>query len=112
MSQAAVLAAAAAAAAMSTAAVLAAAAAAAGVLGAWECLATAEGTRVAARLAAALGPLARAREEGRAPSAHERRRLILLAAGSLFAGGWLLGGPLVGAAAALAGPGAVLGVVR
>jgi tight adherence protein B len=97
---------------MSAAAVLAAAAAAAGVLGAWECLATAEGTRIAARLASALGPLARARDEGRAPSTHERRRLGLLSAGALFAAGWLLGGPLLGLAAALGGPGAVVGVIR
>ena len=50
--------------------------------------------RVADRLALALAPLARARREGRAPSGAERRRLALLAAGSLLAGGWLLGGPL------------------
>jgi len=97
---------------MTTAALLAATAAGAGVLGAWECLATAEGGRLADRFALALAPLARARREGRAPSGEERRRLALLAAGSLLAGGWLLGGPLVGAVAALAGPAAVLAVVR
>jgi tight adherence protein B len=97
---------------MSAAALLAAAAAGAGVLGAWECLATAEGARVADRLALALTPLARARREGRAPSGAERRRLALLAAGALLAGGWLVGGPLLGAFTALAGPAAVLAVVR
>jgi tight adherence protein B len=97
---------------MSTAALLAAAAGGAGVLGAWECLATAEGARVADQLALALAPLARARSEGRAPSGPERRRLALLAAGSLLAAGWLLGGPLLGAAAALAAPATVLAIVR
>ena len=66
---------------MSNCSLLAAAAAAAGVLGAWECLATAEGARLADRFALALAPLARARREGRAPSGEERRRLALLAAG-------------------------------
>ena len=97
---------------MSTAALLAAGAAAAGVLGAWECLATAEGARLADRFALALAPLARARSEGRTPSGAERRRLVLLAAGSVFAGGWLVAGPLLGAAAALAAPATVLAVVR
>ena len=97
---------------MSTAAILAATAAGAGVLGAWECLATSEGGRLADRFVLALAPLARARREGREPSGAERRRLALLAAGSLLAGGWLLGGPLLGTVAALAGPAAMLGVVR
>jgi tight adherence protein B len=97
---------------MTTAALLAATAAGAAVLGAWECLATTQGGRLADRFALALAPLTRARHEGRAPSEAERRRLALLAAGSLLAGGWLLGGPLLGGAAALAGPAAVLAVVR
>src|SRR4051794_26853001 len=97
---------------MTLAALLAAAAAAAGVLGGWEGRAPAGGPRIGGRLAAALGPLARARDEGRAPSAAERRRLVLLAAGSLLAAGWLVGGLLIGAAAALAGPAALLGVLR
>ena len=82
------------------------------MLGAWEVLATAEAARVTARLERAVAPLGRARREGLAPSGVERRRLGALAAGSLFAAGWLLGGPLLGAAAALAGPAAVLGIVR
>src|SRR4051812_40649287 len=97
---------------MSNAALLAAAAAAAGVLGAWECLATAEGAQLADRFALALAPVARARREGRARSGEERRRLALLAAGSLLAGGWLLAGPRLGAAAALAGPATVIALVR
>jgi tight adherence protein B len=97
---------------ISAAALLAAAAAAAGVLGAWDVLATAEAARIGERLARALAPLGRARREGRAPSEPERRRLAALAAGSLLAAGWLLGGPLLGVAAALAGPAAVVAVVR
>ena len=97
---------------MSPAALLAATAGAAGVFGAWDVLATAEAAQLGERLGRAVAPLGRARREGRAPSGVERRRLGLLAAGSLFAAGWLLGGVLLGAAAALAGPAAVLAVVR
>ena len=91
---------------------LAGAAAVAGVLGAWEYLATTEGARVADRIAVALAPLARAGREGRAPSRPERRRLALLAAGSLSAAGWLLGGPWLAVATAVTGPAAALAVVR
>jgi len=97
---------------MSPAALLAAAAGATGVLGAWDVLATAEAARLGDRLGRAVAPLGRARREGRAPSGVERRRLGLLAAGSLFAAGWMIGGPLLGAASALAGPAAVVAVVR
>src|SRR4051812_49477595 len=91
---------------------LAAAAAASGVLGAWDVLATAEAARLVARLELAIAPLGRARREGLAPSAIERRRLGWLAAGSLLAAGWLVGGLLVGLGAALTGPALVLGAVR
>ena len=97
---------------MSPAALLAAAAGATGVLGAWDVLATAEAARLGDRLGRAVAPLGRARHEGRAPSGVERRRLGLLAAGSLFAAGWLIAGPLPGAATALAGPTVVLAAVR
>lgn len=82
------------------------------VLAAWDGLATVERARVAAAAARALAPLARARREGRAPTAPERRRLALLAVATLLAGGWLIGGPLVGAAVATAGPWLALAVVR
>src|SRR3954451_24363429 len=85
---------------MSAVALLAAAAGACGVLGGWEGLSTAEAVRVAERLEATVAPLGRARREGLAPSGVERRRLAWLAAGSLFAAGWLLDGPLLGLAAA------------
>jgi tight adherence protein B len=97
---------------MSAAAVLAATAGAAGVLGAWDVLATAEAARLGERLERAIAPLYRARREGLAPSVAERRRLASLAAVSLFAAGWLLGGPLLGVAAALAGPAATVAVIR
>jgi tight adherence protein B len=97
---------------MSTAAMLAFAAAAAGTAGAWELLAAAEGTRASAALAHAVEPVARAGREGREPTAPERRRLKLLAAGALLAAGWLLGGPLLALLAATAGPALALAVVR
>ena len=97
---------------MTAAAALAAAAGACGVLGTWEVLATAEAARVVERLESAVAPLGRARREGLAPSGVERRRLGWLAAGSLFAAGWLIGGPLLGLVAALTGPATVVGVVR
>src|SRR3954452_15895344 len=97
---------------MTAAALLAGGAGACGVLGGWELLATAEAARVVERLERALAPLGRARQEGLAPSGVERRRLGWLAAGSLFAAGWLVGGPLLGLVAALAGPAAIVAVVR
>jgi tight adherence protein B len=97
---------------MTAAVLLAATAGASGVLGAWDVLATAEAALLAERLERAIAPLGRARREGLAPSAVERRRLASLAAGSLLAAGWLLGGPLLGLAAALTGPGVVLAVVH
>jgi tight adherence protein B len=87
-------------------------AAAAAVLGAWEALAAVERTAVAAGVARALAPLVRAGREGRAPTAPERRRLAVLAAGALAAGGWLLGGPAAALVAAIAGPALALAGVR
>jgi tight adherence protein B len=78
----------------------------AGVLGAWELLAAVDGSRVAAWLEAAIRPLARARREGRLPSAPERRRLTALACGCLLAAGWIFAGPAIGALAAVGGPAA------
>ena len=89
---------------MSEARVLAFSAAAAGVFGAWDVLGAVEGARITAWLQRALAPLRSAGAEGREPSAPERRRLALLAATALLAGGWLLAGPLAGALLAVAGP--------
>jgi tight adherence protein B len=91
---------------------LAFAAGAAAVFALWEALAAVERTRVAAALERAIEPLRRAGREGRAPTANERRRLALLATGSLAAAGWLLGGVGLGLLAALLGPALVLGALR
>ena len=97
---------------MTAAAALAFGAGAAATAGAWELLAAAEGTRVAAALGRIVEPVARAGREGRAPTAPERRRLALLAAGALLAGGWLLGGAPLALLAATAGPALAVAVVR
>jgi tight adherence protein B len=97
---------------VSAAAWLAAGAAGAGVVGAWEALAAVERTRLAAAAGRVLEPLARAGRVGRAPTAPERRRLGAVAAVCLLAAGWLLGGPWLGVPAALAGPVAIVAVVR
>ena len=97
---------------MSRGPLLAALAAVCGVLGLWEALAAVERARVGAAVERVLVPLRRARREGALPSAPERRRLALVAAGSMLAAGWLLAGPTGGLALALAGPWVALGVVR
>jgi tight adherence protein B len=96
---------------MTLATLLALAAGVAGVLGAWEALVALERARLPAVLALAAQPLVRAGREGHTPTAAERRRLAVLAAASLLAGGWLLAGPIAGLLAALAGPALVLGLV-
>lgn len=93
-------------------ALLAFGAGAAGVLGAWECLAAVERTRLAAALGRVVQPVARAGREGREPTGPERRRLGLLAAAVLAAAGWIAGGLALGVIAATAGPALAIGVVR
>ena len=97
---------------MTLAPLLAFAAAVAAVLAAWDALAAVERSRLAGALERALEPVVRAGREGRAPTAPERRRLALLAAGCLASAGWLVGGALLGLAAALGGPVAVVAVLR
>ncbi len=97
---------------MTRTALLSFGAAAAGVLGVWEALAAVERSRAVAALERALEPLVRAGHEGRAPTRPERRRLALLATGALAAGGWLVGGLVLGALAAVLGPALVLAAVR
>jgi tight adherence protein B len=87
-------------------------AAAAGVLGAWEWLAAVERSPVAAGIARLVEPVVRAGREGREPSPPERRRLSLLAAVSLLAAGWLIGGPMMAVLAAVCGPIAAVATVR
>jgi len=91
----------------SAAPLLAGLAGALAVAGAWDALAAVEQAALARGAARLLGPLRAAGREGREPTAPEQRRLALLGAASLLAGGALLAGPLVGAAAAAAGPWAV-----
>jgi tight adherence protein B len=79
------------------------------VAGTWEALAVVEQAAPARVVGRWLEPLGALRREGRAPTAPERRRLALVGAGALLAGGWLVAGPLAGAACAAGGP---LGVGR
>ncbi len=97
---------------MTPAVVLAFAAAVCAVLGAWEALAAVERTRVVAMIVRAAAPVVRAGREGVGPTALERRRLALLAATSLAAAGWLLGGVPFAAVAAIAGPAVATAAVR
>jgi len=87
---------------MTGAALAAAAAAIAGVLAAWDLLGEAAVAPVAVRRV--LAPLARVGEDGRAPSAAERRRLLALAMAVLAAGGWLVAGPAAALLLAAAAP--------
>jgi tight adherence protein B len=97
---------------VSRGAVFAGLAGACAILGAWEALVALERARATSAIIRVLAPLRRARREGRAPTAPERRRLALLAAATLLACGWILFGPIVGAALAAAGPPALLAVAR
>jgi tight adherence protein B len=85
------------------------------VAGAWEAVAAVEQASLARAVARWSAPLRAARREGRAPTAPERRRLALVGAGALLAGGWLVAGPVAGVACAAAGPvvvGRLLGARR
>jgi tight adherence protein B len=97
---------------VSEAALMALGAGAAGVAGGWELLASLQREWAVSWLEGALRPLRRAAAAGAAPSLQERRRLALLAAGCLLAGGWIMAGPLPGALAAVAGPAAAAACVR
>lgn len=77
---------------------------AAAVLAAWEGLGLLEASRLSATVRAGLGPLRSAAAGAGDVSAAERRRLIVLLAATLGAGGLLVGGPLPALAAATAGP--------
>jgi tight adherence protein B len=82
------------------------------VAGAWEALAAVEQAAPARAIGRWLEPLGALRREGRAPTVPERRRLALVGAGALLAGGWLVGGPLAGVACAAGGPFVVRRLVR
>jgi len=87
-----------------TAPLLAGLAGALGVAGAWEAIAAVEQVALARVAARVLAPLRAAGREGREPSPPERRRLALVSAATLLAGGWLIAGLPAGLAAAAAGP--------
>ncbi|HEU4974260.1 MAG TPA: type II secretion system F family protein [Baekduia sp.] len=89
---------------MTPAVALAAVAAALAVWSAWEVLSALEAEAAADRLRRALAPLSLAGRAGREPTPPERRRLAVLGAGVLAAGGWIVAGPLVALALATAGP--------
>jgi tight adherence protein B len=74
------------------------------VAGAWEALAAVEQAAVARAASTVLAPLRAAGRDGREPTPPERRRLALTGAATLLGAGWLLAGPVAGAAAAAAGP--------
>ncbi len=97
---------------VSAAAAAAAAAAACGVAAAWNAVAAVQASSVAAAAARVASPLVRAGREGRAPSTAERRRLALVASAVVGAGGFILGGPALGALLAAAAPWAVLAAAR
>jgi len=88
--------------------VLAGLAGALAVAGVWEALAAAEqGTvarELARRCARVLAPWRAAGRDGREPSPPERRRLAVVGALTLLAGGWLLAGPVLAVPAAAGGP--------
>jgi tight adherence protein B len=95
-----------------SAAPLAALAAALGVLALWDVLAATEQLVRGVRLSGLLAPLVRARRAGVEPSTAERRRLVLVAVLVLLAAGWLVAGPVVGAALAAGGPWGLRVLVR
>jgi tight adherence protein B len=91
---------------------LAFAAACFAVLGAWEAIAAVEATRPVAALARILEPVALAGRHGREPTAPERRRLAVVAAGALLAAGWIAGGAALALLAATAGPAVAVAALR
>jgi tight adherence protein B len=91
--------------------VLAGLAGALAVAGAWEAVAAIEQASAARAIARLLGPLRAAGADGREPSSAERRRLAVVGAATLLGAGWLIGGPVIGAALATAGPWAVTRLV-
>jgi tight adherence protein B len=77
------------------------------VYGVWDALAVVEALRPGRALARVLAPLRMVGRTGQEPTTPERRRLAILGAAALLAAGWLVAGPVVGVALAVAGPAAV-----
>lgn len=82
-------------------------AAALAIVALWEALAAVETLALTRAVARTVAPLRPGRAAEREPTAPERRRLALVGTAALLAGGWLVLGPLAGAACAAAGPWAV-----
>lgn len=87
-------------------------AAVAGLGGAWDLLVAAERGRAVEWLAAIVRGVTRAGRVEVEPTSAERRRLALVVAGGLLAGGWLVAGPLAGGGLALAAPVGAAAIVR
>ncbi len=92
-------------------ALLAGAAAVLAVLALFDALSALDGGRVLRAITRLLAPARAAGRGGHAPGRRERRRLALTAALVLCACGWLLAGPALALACALAGPPVALAVV-
>jgi tight adherence protein B len=97
---------------MTHAALAAAASAVLSVLAAWDLIGAVADSGVPRRLRAAVAPVRRAGRDGTTPSVDEARRLAILSAITLAAGGWLIGGARGGLAVALAGPAAARAALR
>ncbi len=95
-----------------TAAGLAFLAAVAGLVAAWDLLCSVPRLPLGRLATSATDPVRLAGRDGREPTPSERRRLAVLAAGALLAGGWMAAGPTAGAVAAFAGPWLSITVVR
>ncbi len=78
----------------------------------WELVALAQRGRLLARARALAVPLQAAGVVGRAPTADERLRLVMVFGLTLLAAGWLVGGPLVGFGLAAGGPWLLACVLR
>lgn len=83
---------------------LAALAAGLAVFGVWDALTLVEAGAPVRGFTRVLSPLRLAGRAGRVPTTPERRRLAVLGGIAMFAAGWLLAGPLLGVALALAAP--------
>jgi tight adherence protein B len=82
------------------------------VLAAWEAIAAAEQERLVRAAARWLAPALDVVRSGREPTSPERRRLVLVAALSLVAAGWLVAGPLAAAALGMSAPWLARAVLR
>ncbi len=97
---------------VSAAALLAGLAGICAVLAAWELIAAAEQERVVRAAGRWLSPALDIVRSGREPTSPERRRLVVVAALSLAAGGWLIAGPIAGLALGCGAPWIARAVLR